>query len=41
MCIKLTGISWNLEPIDHLLSLDVIEEGGAWIGYVVEFGDSK
>lgn len=39
--LLLTGISWNFEPLDHLLPLRVIGAGGAWLRCCREFGDSK
>lgn len=36
-----TGISWNLEPLNHLLPLVLFFDGGTGVGRVGELGDSK
>ena len=36
-----TGISWNLEPLNHLLPLLLFFDGGAGVRRDGKFGDSK
>lgn len=39
--LQLTGVSWDLEPLNHLLPLLVVEEWGARFRQFRQFGDSK
>ena len=39
--LRHTGVSGNLEPLDHLLPLLAVGEGGARLRHHGELGDSK